>query len=111
MRKFFIKNKLLPFLAVIGPGIIAANADNDAGGITTYSLAGAKFGYGLLWILIFLTISLAITQEMGARMGAVTGKGLGGLIREKFGAKASAFAIFIMLIANLGTTVAEFAGI
>lgn len=111
MRKRLGKYKWTLFLAAIGPGLISANADNDAGGITTYSLAGAQFGYSLIWVLILVTISLAVTQEMGARMGAVTGKGFGGLIREKFGAKWSAFAIFVMLIANLGTTTAEFAGI
>lgn len=105
------KYKILPILAVIGPGIIAATADTDAGGITTNSLVGARFGYSLIWVLVLITISLAVTQEMGARMGAVTGKGFGGVIREKFGARWAAFAIFVMLIANLGTTVAEFAGI
>ena len=111
MRKRFSKHRLAMLLAVIGPGLIAANADNDAGGITTYSLAGAKFGYGMLWVLTLVTISLAVTQEMGARMGAVTGKGFGGLIREKFGARWAAFPILVMLVANLGTTNAEFAGI
>ena len=111
MRKRLGKYRWTLFLAAIGPGLISANADNDAGGITTYSLAGAQFGYSLIWVLILVTISLAVTQEMGMRMGAVTGKGFGGLIREKFGAKWSAFAIFVMLIANLGTTTAEFAGI
>ena len=111
MRRRLLKHKWVLFFAAIGPGLIAANADNDAGGITTYSLAGAKFGYGLLWVLTVITLSLAVTQEMGARMGAVTGKGFGGLIREKFGARWTAFAIFVMLIANLGTTNAEFAGI
>ncbi|MHB0913245.1 MAG: NRAMP family divalent metal transporter [Armatimonadota bacterium] len=107
-RKFY---RLVPLFAALGPGLIAASADNDAGGITTYSLAGARFGYSLIWVLILVTISLGVTQEMGARMGAVTGKGFGGLIRERFGARWSAFAIFVMLIANLGTTTAEFAGI
>lgn len=111
MRNKFNKKRLALLLAAIGPGLIAANADNDAGGITTYSIAGARFGYGLLWVLTAITLSLAVTQEMGARMGAVTGKGFGGLIREKFGARWSAFAIFVMLIANLGTTTAEFAGV
>ncbi len=111
MKRRLARHKWILLLAAIGPGIIAANADNDAGGIWTYSLAGAKFGYGLLWVLTIVTISLAVTQEMGARMGAVTGKGFGGLIREKFGARWSAFAISVMLIANLGTTNAEFAGI
>lgn len=111
MRKRLTKYKWVMFLGAIGPGLIAANADNDAGGITTYSLAGAQFGYSMIWVLLVVTVSLAVTQEMGVRMGAVTGKGFGGLIREKFGARWSAFAILVMLIANLGTTTAEFAGI
>ena len=111
MRSKLSRQRLIPLLAAIGPGLIAANADNDAGGITTYSLAGARYGYSLLWVLLLITISLAVSQEMGARMGVVTGKGFGGLIREKFGARWSACAIFVMLIANLGTTTAEFAGI
>jgi NRAMP (natural resistance-associated macrophage protein)-like metal ion transporter len=111
MRNRLSRYTLAPLLAALGPGLIAASADNDAGGITTYSLAGARFGYNLIWILILVTISLAVTQEMGARMGAVTGKGFGGLIRERFGARWSAFAILVMLIANLGTATAEFAGI
>jgi len=111
MRRRLLKHKWVLLFAAIGPGLIAANADNDAGGITTYSLAGARFGYGLLWVLTIITLSLAVTQEMGARMGAVTGKGFGGLIREKFGARWTAFAVCVMLIANLGTTNAEFAGI
>lgn len=111
MRNKLNKKRLALFLAAIGPGLIAANADNDAGGIATYSVAGATFGYGLLWVLTLITLSLAVTQEMGARMGAVTGKGFGGLIREKFGARWSAFAILVMLIANLGNTTAEFAGV
>ena len=105
------RSKLALFLAVIGPGVITAAADNDAPGITPYSLAGAKTGYSLLWMLLLITVSLAITQEIGARIGLVTGKGLGGLIREKFGIKLTTFAMLIMLIANLGTTVAEFAGV
>lgn len=111
MRSRISRSRLVPLLAALGPGLIAACADNDAGGITTYSLAGARFGYSLVWLLILITFSLGITQEMGARMGAVTGKGFGGLIREKFGARWSALAILVMLIANLGTTTAEFAGI
>ncbi|MDH7481727.1 MAG: divalent metal cation transporter [Armatimonadota bacterium] len=111
MRNKLSRHRLAPILAAIGPGIIAANADNDAGGITTYSLAGAHFGYSLIWVLILITFSLGVTQEMGARMGMVTGKGFGGLIREKFGARWAAFAILIMLLANIGTTTAEFSGI
>lgn len=102
---------ILPILAIMGPGIIAASADNDAGGITTYSVAGAQFGYSLLWVLIFTTLALSITQEIGARMGLVTGKGLASLIREKFGIRWTAFIMGILFIANLGTIAAEFAGI
>lgn len=102
---------LIPVLAILGPGIIAGNADNDAGGITNYSIAGASFGYSLLWVLLLTTFSLAITQEIGARMGLVTGKGLGSLIREKFGIKWTAFVMVILFVANMGTIAAEFAGI
>lgn len=111
MRRAIFGLRILPLLAIFGPGLINASSDNDAGGITTYSLAGARFGYSLLWVLIPVTISLAVTAEMGARMGAVTGKGLGAVIRERFGARWAAMAIFVMLIANFGTTTAEFAGI
>jgi NRAMP (natural resistance-associated macrophage protein)-like metal ion transporter len=99
------------FLAVLGPGLITANADNDAGGITTYSLAGAQYGYGLLWTLIPTTIALIVVQEMCARMGAITGKGLSDLIRENFGLKVTVFVLFGLLVADLGNTVAEFSGI
>jgi Mn2+/Fe2+ NRAMP family transporter len=102
---------VLAFLAVLGPGIITASADNDAGGITTYALAGAKFGYSLLWILLLTTFSLAITQEMGARMGIVTGKGLAALIRERFGVRWTAFGMLALLVANFGSTAADVAGI
>lgn len=105
------KQRLLMWLAVIGPGIVAAQADNDAGGISTLSVAGAHFGYQLLWVLFLITFSLAITQEMGARMGAVTGKGLAALIRERFGVKMTALAMLAMLIANMGTITAEFSGL
>lgn len=103
--------KLIFFFSVIGPGIIAANADNDAGGITTYSLVGAQFGTQMLWVLFLITFSLAVTQEMGVRIGLVTRQGLGGVIRENFGLRWTAFAMVTMLIANLGTITAEFAGI
>jgi NRAMP (natural resistance-associated macrophage protein)-like metal ion transporter len=99
------------FLAVMGPGIITAAADNDAGGITTYSVAGAKYGFHLLWVLLVITVVLVVVQEMSARMGAVTQKGLGELIREEFGVKWTLFALTALLVANLATTVAEFAGI
>ena len=107
-KRFFF---ILPVLAIIGPGIIAGNADNDAGGITNYSIAGASFGYSLLWVLLLTTFALALTQEIGARMGIVTGKGLGALIREKFGVRWTAFIMVILFIANMGTIAAEFAGI
>ena len=98
-------------LAVLGPGIVAGFADNDAGGITTYSVAGARFGYELLWVLLLTQVALFVTQEIGARMGLATGQGLTGLIRERFGVRWAAFAALTMLAANLGTTVSEFAGI
>lgn len=102
--------KLLLLLSIIGPGIITANIDNDAGGITTYSVAGARYGYALLWTLIPTTIALIVIQEMVARMGVVTGKGLSDLIREHYGVRVTFFMMGILLIANFGTTVAEFAG-
>lgn len=103
--------RILPILAILGPGIISGSVDNDAGGIATYSLAGAQFGLSLLWVLLITTFSLAITQEVGARMGLVTGKGLASLIREKFGIKWTTFIMVILLIANIGTIASEFAGI
>ena len=102
---------LIPILAIIGPGIIAGNADNDAGGITTYSVAGANFGHSLLWVLLLTTFALAITQEIGARMGLVTGKGLASLIREKFGIRWTTFVMICLFISNIGTISAEFAGV
>ena len=105
------RTRLLIFLAVMGPGLITANSDNDAGGITTWSVVGAHYGYQLLWVLLLITPILAVTQEMGARMGVVTGKGLAALIRERFSLKMTAFAMLAMLIANLGTTIAEFSGV
>src|SRR5271155_88040 len=93
------KYRLLSFLAVLGPGVITANVDNDPGGILTYSQAGAKFGYVLLWTLIPTTIALIVVQEMAARMGVVTGKGLSDLIREEFGLRATAFTMLVLGIA------------
>jgi NRAMP (natural resistance-associated macrophage protein)-like metal ion transporter len=98
-------------LAIAGPGLIAANADNDAGGITTLSVVGAHYSYQMLWALVLITFSLGITQEMSARTGAVTGKGLAALIRERYRVKITLFAMLALLIANFGTTVAEFAGV
>jgi len=99
------------FFALIGPGIITSNVDNDAGGITTYSLAGAHYGLSLIWILIPVTVALVIIQEIGARMGVVSGKGLSDLIRERFGARITFYLMIILLFANLGNTLCEFAGI
>src|SRR5437660_6344725 len=106
-----LKTRVLVFLAVIGPGFITANVDNDAGGIFTYSLAGAQFGYSLLWTMIPITIALVVVQEMAARMGAVTGKGLSDLIREEFGFRLTFFVMLALVITNFGNVVAEFAGI
>jgi len=110
-----MKNKwwigMLAFLAVLGPGIITSNVDNDAGGITTYSLAGANFGYTLLWSLIPITLVLIIVQEMCARMGVVTGKGLADLIRENYGVKITFLMMTALFFVNLGNTISEFAGI
>ncbi len=105
------RTRLILFLSILGPGLITANADNDAGGIATYSVSGARFGYSMLWLLLLITFSLAVTQEMGARMGVVSGQGLAALIREKFRLKLTAFAMAAMLIANLATTISEFSGI
>jgi NRAMP (natural resistance-associated macrophage protein)-like metal ion transporter len=102
---------MLAVLGVLGPGLVSGFADNDAGGITTYSLAGAKWGYSLLWVILASQIVLFFTQEVGARLGLATGKGLMGLIRERWGVRWGAFAAVTMLVANLGSTVAEFAGI
>lgn len=102
--------KMWIFLSVLGPGIITANIDNDASGIATYSVAGARFGYGLLWTLIPTTAALIVIQEMVARMGVITGKGLSALIRENFGVKTAFFMMAGLLVANVGTTVANFAG-
>src|SRR6185503_19190094 len=103
--------RLLVYIAILGPGMITANAGNDAGGIATFASVGAEFGYSLLWILIPITISLGIVQEMCARMGAVTGKGLADLIREQFGVRWTALVMLALLIANAGVTVSEFVGI
>jgi Mn2+/Fe2+ NRAMP family transporter len=102
---------MVAVLGVLGPGLVSGFADNDAGGITTYSLAGARFGYSLLWVILASQIVLFFTQEVGARLGLATGKGLMGLIRERWGVRWAAFAAAMMLLANLGSIVAEFAGI
>jgi NRAMP (natural resistance-associated macrophage protein)-like metal ion transporter len=101
----------LIFLAIIGPGIITSNVDNDAGGIATYSMAGAHFGYSLIWSLVPITLALIIIQEMCARMGVVTGKGLSDLIREHFGVRITFYLLLALIFTNFGNTIAEFAGI
>jgi len=106
-----LKYRLLAFLAVFGPGFITANVDNDPGGILTYSQAGAKLGYALLWTLIPTTIALIVVQEMAARMGAVTGKGLADLIREEFGLRATFFVMLVLGVADFGNIMSEFAGL
>jgi NRAMP (natural resistance-associated macrophage protein)-like metal ion transporter len=105
------KTRILFLLAVIGPGFITANVDNDAGGILTYSQAGAQFGYKLLWSIIPITIALIVVQEMSARMGAITGKGLSDLIREEFGLRATFLMMAALVIVNFSNVMAEFAGI
>src|SRR5580700_1716616 len=99
------------FLAIVGPGLITANVDNDSGGIYTYSQAGAKWGYLPLWTLIPITLLLIVTQEMCSRMGAVTGKGLSDLIREEFGLRTTVFLMAALVLVNYTNVVSEFAGI
>jgi NRAMP (natural resistance-associated macrophage protein)-like metal ion transporter len=105
------RTSLLIFLSVLGPGIITANVDNDAGGIYTYSVAGARYGYSLLWTLIPITVALIVVQEMVARMGVVTGKGLADLIREEYGFRTTFILMALLLVTNWGNTVSEFAGL
>src|SRR5438270_12820843 len=103
--------RLLVLLSVVGPGIITGTVDNDATGITGYALAGSQFGYDLLWLLIITAVCLAAIQEMVARMGTVTGKGLSDLIRERFGIAPTLWVMILLFVANAATTVAEFAGV
>jgi NRAMP (natural resistance-associated macrophage protein)-like metal ion transporter len=111
LRTRSFRRRLAVFLAVVGPGLITSNVDNDAGGISTYSAAGAQFGYALLWSLIPMTIALYVSEEMCARMGVVTGKGLSDLIREEFGFRSTFFVMIAALAVDLFNTVAEFSGI
>ena len=108
--RFRGRRGLVAFLAVMGPGLIAGIAGNDAGGITTYSVMGATTGLTLLWIFPITIVILAIVQEMAARLGVVTGQGLSDLIRDRFGVRPTAFAMVVLLVANLANTVAEFSG-
>jgi NRAMP (natural resistance-associated macrophage protein)-like metal ion transporter len=103
-------SRLVLLGSIIGPGIITANIDNDAGGIATYSIAGAHFGYALLWTMVPATVVLVVVQEMASRMGVVTGKGLAGLIRERFGVQVTFWLMVALLVTDLGNTTAEFAG-
>ena len=105
------KARILLFFAVVGPGFITANVDNDANGIVTYSQAGAQFGYRLLWTMIPVTLALIVVQEISARMGAVTGKGLSDLVREEFGFRITFFMMIAILFINFGNILGEFAGI
>lgn len=105
------RNKVLMILSIIGPGLITVNAGNDAGGIATYASVGATYGYSMLWGLLLITFSLAVIQEMNARMAIVTGKGLSDLIREQFGVKFALFAMTILFIANFGVCIGDFAGV
>jgi NRAMP (natural resistance-associated macrophage protein)-like metal ion transporter len=110
-RLMRFRTSLLIFVSVLGPGIITATVDNDSGGIYTYSVAGAHFGYSLLWSLVPITVALIVVQEMVARMGVVTGKGLADLIREEYGFRTTFILMVLLLVANLGNTISEFAGI
>ena len=105
------RTRILLFLAVFGPGFITANVDNDSGGILTYSQAGAQFGYTLLWMMIPITIALTVVQEMNARMGVVTGKGLSDLIREEFGLRFTFLLMLVLVVVNFTNVVTEFIGI
>jgi len=106
-----VRRRTLLFLAVMGPGIITASVDQDAGGITTYSVAGAEYGYGLLWSLPFIVVALAVIQEMGTRMGVVTGRGLADMIRERFGLRLTLLCMLVLVLANVANTASEFAGV
>src|SRR5512141_3176396 len=109
LRRF--RNHIIVFFSVLGPGFITAMVDNDAGGIFTYSQAGAKYGYLPLWTLLPITVLLIVTQEMCSRMGAVTGKGPSDLIREEFGLRTTFLLMFLLVVANLTNVMANFAGI
>src|ERR1700692_1126656 len=105
------RTRLLLLFAVLGPGFITANVDNDAGGIFTYSQAGAQYGYSLLWTMIPITLALIVVQEMCARMGVVTGKGLSDVIRKEFGLRMTFVVMILLVVVNFGNVVTEFIGI
>src|SRR2546430_5396731 len=106
-----LRGRFSRLLVVIGPGLIAANAGNDAGGIATYASAGAQFRYRTLFFMVLVTVALVVVQEMSARLGAYTGKGLAALIREEFSVRVASFALLSLVVANTGLVVSEFAGI
>ncbi|MBW8878453.1 MAG: Nramp family divalent metal transporter [Acidobacteria bacterium] len=106
-----MRKRLWPYLLALGPGLLAASAGNDAGGIATYASAGASYGYGLLWAMVVVTICVGVVQEMSARMGAVTGKGFSDLVRETFSLRQTALILLTLLIANIGIIVSEFIGV
>jgi NRAMP (natural resistance-associated macrophage protein)-like metal ion transporter len=110
-RARYLRNRLFFLLAILGPGFITANVDNDAGGILTYSQAGAQYGYSMLWTMLPITLALIVVQEMCARMGVVTGKGLSDLIREEFGLRITFIVMVLLVIVNFGNVMAEFVGI
>ncbi len=110
LRRFPYK-RIAAFLGLLGPGVVSAIAGDDAGGIATYSIAGAQYGYGLLWVMVVITVLLAVVQEMAMRLSVVTGKGLSDLIREEFGVKTTAFAMLTLFVANTAVTISEFVGI
>jgi NRAMP (natural resistance-associated macrophage protein)-like metal ion transporter len=110
-KKRFSLKGIAAFLAVMGPGLITSNVDNDATGITGYAIAGASYGYRMLWVLALATVALAVIQGMNTKLGCITGKGLSDLIRERFGVRVTAMSMLLLLIANIATTVAEFAGV
>ncbi len=110
-RRHRLRTRLLFYLGIFGPGLIAANAGNDAGGIATYSTMGSQFGYSMLWVMVILTVGVFLVQEMCARMGVVTGKGLSDLIRENFPLRVTALVMLTFLIANTGVIISEFIGI
>ncbi len=110
-RRALPRIPILAFLAILGPGLVSAIAGDDAGGIGTYSVVGAKYGYDLLWAMVIIIIGLAVVQEMTARLAVVTGKGLADLIREEFGVRTTAFAMLCLFIANSAVTISEFVGI
>ena len=107
----YLRRSWWPYILAIGPGMLAASAGNDAGGIATYASAGAAYGYSLLWVMVLITVAVAIVQEMSARLGAVTGKGFADLVRENFPIRMTAFIMLTLLMANTGIIVSEFVGI